>query len=220
MKDTIPVITLDGPAASGKGTIAERIATELGFHYLDSGALYRIATYAALKRHIDLDDHDKLVALVQDLKPRFEQGEIWLDGERITTEIRSERVSSATSQVAAVPAVRTALTALQLAAARAPGLVADGRDMGTVIFPNAALKVFMTASARVRAERRYKQLLARGESADLEAITADLEARDLRDSQRSTAPLKPAPDAHILDTSAMSIEEVVKKILLWWTERA
>lgn len=220
MTQPIPVITLDGPAASGKGTIAERIAEALGFHYLDSGALYRIATYAALRDEVALDDEAALTALAQSLAPRFENGRIYLDGEDITSVIRSERVSAATSRVATVPGVRQALTALQVNAAQLPGLVADGRDMGTVIFPNATLKVFMTASAQVRAERRYKQLIGRGEAADLAAITADLVARDERDSHRATAPLKPAEDAKLLDTSAMSIEEVVKKILSWWNERA
>lgn len=219
MTNNIPVITIDGPAASGKGTIAERVAQALGFHYLDSGALYRIATYAALKRGIALDDLEALTALTQTLRPQFRQGEIELDGERITDLIRTEAVSAATSKVASVPGVRAALTVLQKSAAQAPGLVADGRDMGTVIFPDAQLKIFMTASTRVRAERRYKQLLTRGDAADLEAIERDLRERDERDSHRATAPLKPAEDALILDTSEMGIEAVVKKILLWWKER-
>ena len=211
MTDCIPVITLDGPAASGKGTIASRVADALGFHYLDSGALYRIATLDALSKGIDLDD-------AQGLSPVFEGGRILLDGRDVTTAIRAEEVSSATSRVAVVPGVRAALFALQKNAARLPGLVADGRDMGTVVFPEAPLKVFMTATARVRAERRYCQLLERGETADLEALTADLEERDRRDSQRATAPLKPAEDARLLDTSCMGIEEVVKKVLEWWDE--
>ena len=198
MTDCIPVITLDGPAASGKGTIASRVADALGFHYLDSGALYRIATLDALSKGIDLDDAQALTAAAQGLSPVFEGGRILLDGRDVTTAIRAEEVSSATSRV--------------------PGLVADGRDMGTVVFPEAPLKVFMTATARVRAERRYCQLLERGETADLEALTADLEERDRRDSQRATAPLKPAEDARLLDTSCMGIEEVVKKVLEWWDE--
>ena len=209
MTDCIPVITLDGPAASGKGTIASRVADALGFHYLDSGALYRIATLDALSKGIDLDDAQALTAAAQGLSPVFEGGRILLDGRDVTTAIRAEEVSSATSRVAVVPGVR---------AARLPGLVADGRDMGTVVFPEAPLKVFMTATARVRAERRYCQLLERGETADLEALTADLEERDRRDSQRATAPLKPAEDARLLDTSCMGIEEVVKKVLEWWDE--
>ena len=218
MTDRISVITLDGPAASGKGTIAERVAQALGFHYLDSGALYRIATLNALKKGVPLDDAAALTAAAEQLAPRFEGGRILLDGEDVTTAIRSEEVSAATSRVAVVPGVRAALFALQKNAARLPGLVADGRDMGTVVFPDAPLKVFMTASARVRAERRYRQLIGRGETADLEALTRDLEERDRRDSQRATAPLRPAEDAKVLDTSEMGIEEVVKKVLLWWDE--
>ena len=186
MTDSIPVITLDGPAASGKGTIASRVADALGFHYLDSGALYRIATLDALSKGIDLDDAQALTAAAQRLSPVFEGGRILLDGRDVTTAIRAEEVSAATSRVAVVPGVRAALFALQKNAARLPGLVADGRDMGTVVFPEAPLKVFMTATARVRAERRYRQLLERGETADLEALTADLEERDRRDSQRAT----------------------------------
>lgn len=218
MTDSIPVITLDGPAASGKGTIAARVAGALGFHYLDSGALYRIATLDALSRGVDLDDADALTNAAQKLAPVFEADRIFLNGRDVTTAIRAEEVSAATSRVAVVPGVREALFALQKNAARLPGLVADGRDMGTVVFPDAPLKVFMTATAKVRAERRYRQLIGRGEVADLAALTADLEERDRRDSQRATAPLKPASDARILDTSDMGIEEVVKKVLEWWDE--
>ena len=218
MTDSIPVITLDGPAASGKGTIAARVAGALGFHYLDSGALYRIATLDALSRGVDLDDADALTNAAQKLAPVFEADRIFLNGRDVTTAIRAEEVSAATSRVAVVPGVREALFALQKNAARLPGLVADGRDMGTVVFPDAPLKVFMTATAKVRAERRYRQLIGRGEVAGLAALTADLEERDRRDSQRATAPLKPASDARLLDTSDMGIEEVVKKVLEWWDE--
>ena len=219
MTDTIPIITIDGPAASGKGTIAERVAKALHFHYLDSGALYRITTYAALKKGIPLDDVRALTELVGSLEPRFENGKIYLDGEEVTTAIRRPEVSTATSQVATIAEVRAALHHLQVKTAQRPGLVADGRDMGTVVFPQATLKVFMTASVKVRAQRRYLQLQARGEAADLAALTKELEERDLRDSQRKTAPLKPAEDAKILDTSDLGIEEVVKKILTWWDEQ-
>lgn len=215
---TIPVITLDGPAASGKGTIAERVALALGFHYLDSGALYRIATLAAMRAGVPLDDPAALEACASKLAPVFKEGRIFLEGEDVTTAIRAESVSAATSRVAVVPGVRRALFELQRRAAREPGLVADGRDMGTVVFPEARLKIFLTATPRVRAERRYAQLVARGETADLEALTADLAERDRRDTQRAEAPLKPATDARILDTSAMGIEEVVKKVLAWWDE--
>ena len=215
--NTIPVITLDGPAASGKGTVAELVARELGFHYLDSGALYRIATLAALKAGVDPADSGGLTAVAEKLSPVFENGRILLEGEDVTLAIRSEEVSRATSKVAVVPGVRRALFDLQRRAARAPGLVADGRDMGTVVFPEAPLKVFLTASARVRAERRYKQLTARGETADLDLLTKDLEERDRRDRERAEAPLKPAADARLLDTTEMGIEEAVKKVLDWWT---
>lgn len=215
--NTIPVITLDGPAASGKGTVAELVARELGFHYLDSGALYRIATLAALKAGVDPADSEGLTAVAEKLSPVFENGRILLEGEDVTLAIRSEEVSRATSKVAVVPGVRRALFDQQRRAARAPGLVADGRDMGTVVFPEAPLKVFLTASARVRAERRYKQLTARGETADLDLLTKDLEERDRRDRERAEAPLKPAADARLLDTTEMGIEEAVKKVLDWWT---
>lgn len=215
--NTIPVITLDGPAASGKGTVAELVARELGFHYLDSGALYRIATLAALKAGVDPADSEGLTAVAEKLSPVFENGRILLEGEDVTLAIRSEEVSRATSKVAVVPGVRRALFDLQRRAARAPGLVADGRDMGTVVFPEAPLKVFLTASARVRAERRYKQLTARGETADLDLLTKDLEERDRRDRERAEAPLKPAADARLLDTTETGIEEAVKKVLDWWT---
>lgn len=215
----IPVITIDGPAASGKGTIAARVACALGFHYLDSGALYRLATYAALRDGVALDDASALEKTARGLSPVFDGERILLDGDDVTTAIRAESVSAATSQVAAIPEVRRALFDLQRSFARLPGLVADGRDMGTVVFPQAQLKVFLTASARVRAERRYRQLLERGEQADLEALARDLEARDKRDRERAAAPLRPAEDARALDTSEMDIAAVEKKVLEWWRER-
>ena len=218
MTDCIPVITLDGPAASGKGTIASRVADALGFHYLDSGALYRIATLDALSKGIDLDDAQALTAAAQGLSPVFEGGPPPPGARAGTGAPRPGEGPPAPGRGAGGPGVRAALLARQKTAARLPGLVADGRDMGTVVFPEAPLKVFMTATARVRAERRYCQLLERGETADLEALTADLEERDRRDSQRATAPLKPAEDARLLDTSCMGIEEVVKKVLEWWDE--
>lgn len=219
MTESIPVIAIDGPAASGKGTIAGRVAEALGFHYLDSGALYRLATLAALKAGAALDDAAALEREAAAMAPVFEGGRILLKGEDVTQAIRSESVSAATSKVAAVPGVRRALFDLQRRAAQAPGLVADGRDMGTVVFPEAELKVFLTASARVRAERRYKQLLERGEAADLDALTKDLEERDRRDRERAEAPLRAAPGAFILDTSDMGIEDAVKKVLGWWSSR-
>lgn len=217
--EKIPVIAIDGPAASGKGTIAGLVAKELGFHYLDSGAIYRLATLAAMKAGVSLEDPAALERTARAMQVAFKDGRIFLGGEDVTTAIRSEEVSAATSRVATVPGVRQALFEKLRAAAVAPGLVADGRDMGTVVFPEADLKVFMTASAKVRAERRYAQLAARGEAADLAALTADLEARDKRDRERAAAPLKPAEDAKLLDTSDMPIDEVVKKVLQWWCAR-
>lgn len=217
MKHLVPIITLDGPAASGKGTVAELVARKLGFHYLDSGALYRVATLAAIRSGVPLDDDRALEACAAGLAPVFADGRILLDGEDVTLAIRSEEVSRATSRVAAVPGVRRALFELQHRAARMPGLVADGRDMGTVVFPEAALKVFLTASARVRAERRFKQLEARGETPNLDLLTKDLEERDRRDQERESAPLRPAEDAKLLDTTSMGIDEAVKKVLLWWS---
>ena len=213
---TVPVITIDGPAASGKGTIAERAAKTLGFHYLDSGALYRLAALASLEAGIDLSDGPAAEAVARNLKPLFRDSRIWLEGSDVTEAIRTEKVGVAASQVAAIPGVRKALFDLQRNAAEAPGLVADGRDMGTVVFPEAPLKIFMTASAAVRAERRAKQLEARGLKADRAALTRDLEEGDRRDRERAAAPLKPAEDAKLLDTSDMTIDEVVKKVLDWW----
>ena len=213
---TVPVITIDGPAASGKGTIAERVAATLGFHYLDSGALYRLTAVAALEAGVATDDAEGLEKLARSLRPTFRNSKIYLNDRDVTLAIRTEEAGVVASHVAAVPGVRQALFDLQRNAAVAPGLVADGRDMGTVVFPEAPLKVFMTASAAVRAARRAKQLAARGQTADLEALTRDLEERDRRDRNRATAPLKPAEDAHELDTSEMTIEEVVKKVLEWW----
>lgn len=212
----VPVITIDGPAASGKGTIAERVAAALGFHYLDSGALYRLAALSALEAKADFTEPAALEAVARSLKPVFRDGSVWLGGRDVGSAIRTEEVGAAASKVAAVPGVRAALYDLQRSAALAPGLVADGRDMGTVVFPEAPLKVFMTASAAVRAERRARQLEARGEKADRAALTRDLEARDRRDRERAAAPLKPAADARELDTSDMGVEEVVKKVLDWW----
>lgn len=215
---SVPVITIDGPAASGKGTIAERVAAELGFHYLDSGALYRLAALAAIRAGASFEDPEALVRAAESLEPVFSGGRILLAGEDVTDAIRAEEVGVAASRSAAVPGVRRALFELQRRAAREPGLVADGRDMGTAIFPDAPLKIFMTASARVRAERRARQLEARGQTADREALTRDLEERDRRDRSRAASPLRPAEDARLLDTSEMGIDEVVKKVLSWWRE--
>ena len=212
-----PVIAIDGPSASGKGTIASRVAKELGFHYLESGALYRIVALLSLRE--DTLDEKRLVELAEDMDVAFEEGDILLGDESITDKVRSEPVGNRASEVAKVPALRQALLKRQRAFRQAPGLVADGRDMGTVVFPDAELKVFLTASAEVRAERRYKQLIEKGIDANLRALSRDLRDRDERDAKRAVAPLVPAPDSQVLDSSALSIDEVVARIVGWWRER-
>jgi len=209
----IPVITIDGPSASGKGTVAERVARALGFHFLDSGALYRLTALAAQKVGVALDDEAGVAKLAAALPARFDGGAVWLADENVTDAIRAEAVGEGASKVAALPAVRAALFERQRAYRQAPGLVADGRDMGTVIFPEAVAKVFLTASAEARAERRYKQLIEKGNSASLPALVADMQARDARDAARAVAPLKPAPDALLLDTTHMDIESAVQAVL-------
>ena len=215
----VPVIAIDGPTASGKGTVAARLASILGFRYLDSGALYRLVALAALERGVSPDNGDGLAALASAMRPRFFDGRIELDGREVTDAIRTEEVSRMASRVAVHPAVRTALLGLQLGFRRAPGLVADGRDMGTVVFPSASLKVFLTASVEARAERRYKQLIEKGLAANMRDLLADLRARDERDSNRAASPLRPAEDAYRLDSSTLSVDEVVAQILAWYRER-
>jgi 3-phosphoshikimate 1-carboxyvinyltransferase len=214
----LPVICIDGPTASGKGTLASEVAHRLGYHYLDSGALYRIAAFAATRAGLALDDaHEQAIAqLAEKLPVRFTAGRIFLGEMDVTDAIRTEEAGMNASKVSALPAVRTALVALQHSFRRLPGLVADGRDMGTVIFPGATMKVFLTATAAHRAERRYKQLISKGIPAKIESLRADLEARDLRDSSRAVAPLKPAQDALLLDNSHQTIEESVMQVLQWW----
>ena len=212
-----PVIAIDGPSASGKGTIASRVAKQLGFHYLESGALYRIVALLSLRE--DTLDEKRLVQLAEDMDVAFEEGDILLGDESITDKVRSEPVGNRASEVAKVPALRQALLKRQRAFRQAPGLVADGRDMGTVVFPDAELKVFLTASAEVRAERRYKQLIEKGIDANLRALSRDLRDRDERDAKRAVAPLVPAPDSQVLDSSALSIDEVVERIVGWWREK-
>jgi len=214
----IPVICIDGPTASGKGTLASRVATQLGYHYLDSGALYRITAYAALQAGLTLEaaDEARIANLARTLPVRFEGDTVWLGSENVSDAIRTEQAGMNASKVSVLPAVRTALVALQHSFQRLPGLLADGRDMGTVIFPDAPLKVFLTASAAQRAERRHKQLISKGISTTLDTLRADLEARDARDSSRSVAPLKPAQDAVSLDNSSLSIEASVDQVLNWW----
>jgi 3-phosphoshikimate 1-carboxyvinyltransferase len=217
----IPVICVDGPTASGKGTLAAELARRLGYHFLDSGALYRITALAAARAGISLDSHgeDAIAALVPTLDIHFGPDHIFLAGDDVGDLVRSETTGMNASRVSTLPKVRAALIDLQHARQRLPGLVADGRDMGTIIFPQAKLKVFLTASAAKRAERRHKQLISKGISTTLAALRADLEARDARDSSRSTAPLKPAQDALLLDNSDLTVEQSVKTVLNWWHGR-
>jgi 3-phosphoshikimate 1-carboxyvinyltransferase len=215
----VPVITVDGPTASGKGTLAAALAARLGYHTLDSGSLYRTAALAALQDGIAPDDESALARLAAMLDLRFDGSSVVLRGRGVSDELRSEDVGSLASRIAALPAVREALHGLQLAFRRAPGLVADGRDMGTVIFPGAALKVFLTASAAQRASRRHKQLISKGIQAKLDDLRVELEVRDARDKSRSVAPLRAAEDALSLDNSALSIEESVDVVLGWWQQR-
>jgi 3-phosphoshikimate 1-carboxyvinyltransferase len=217
----IPVICIDGPTASGKGTVAAAVAQRLGYRFLDSGAMYRITALAALRAGLAISpEHEaRIAALAQTLPVRFEGGRVWLGSDDVTEAIRTEEAGMNASRVSALPAVRGALVDLQHSFQRLPGLVADGRDMGTVIFPDAPLKVYLTASAACRAERRYKQLISKGFSANIADLRADLEARDARDSTRSVAPLKPAQDALVLDNSDLTIEQAVEKVLAWWQER-
>ena len=212
----IPVICIDGPTASGKGTLASLTAHRLGYHYLDSGALYRLTAYAAGRAGVSLDDAAGVAAVAAALPVRFSGEQVLLAGEDVSDAIRTESAGMAASQVSVHAPVRAALLALQRGFRQLPGLVADGRDMGTVIFPDAALKVFLTASARCRAERRHKQLISKGISATLADIVQDLEARDLRDSSRQSAPLKPAQDAKPLDNSELTIEKSTDLVMNWW----
>ena len=212
----IPVITIDGPTASGKGTVAQRVAQHLGFHYLDSGALYRLTALSVIRHQTSFNDEHAIAKLAEKLPCNFAGDEIWLGNENVTNAIRAEEVGNMASRIAALPTVRRALTFLQLSFRKAPGLVADGRDMGTVIFPHAVLKIFLTASVEARAERRYKQLIGKGFSANMDALLKDLRERDARDSNRAIAPFKPAEGAHILDTSNMTADEAVAQVLQWY----
>ncbi|HIA58634.1 MAG TPA: (d)CMP kinase [Gammaproteobacteria bacterium] len=211
------VITIDGPSASGKGTVAARVAEALGFSLLDSGALYRVLGIAARKQQLNLDDHQQLAQLAADLKIEFGNagpGSVWLNGEDVSLEIRTDAASKLASEVGAIPAAREALLQRQLEFRQPPGLVADGRDMGTIVFPNAELKIFLTASPEERAQRRYKQLIAKGIGAILPDLLRELKSRDERDSQRAVSPLRPAADATILDTTRLTIDEVVTRVLV------
>ena len=212
-----PVIAIDGPSASGKGTIASRVAKQLGFHYLESGALYRLIALLSLRE--GTVEEKALARLAEEMDVVFDDGEIVLADEVVTEKIRSEPVGIRASEAAKVPALRQALLKRQRAFRRPPGLVADGRDMATVVFPDADLKVFLTATPEIRAERRYKQLIEKGIDANLRALSRDLLDRDERDAKRAVAPLVPAPDSQVLDSSALSIDEVVDRIVGWSRER-
>jgi cytidylate kinase len=213
---SIPVIAIDGPSASGKGTVAARVAAALGWHYLDSGAIYRLAALAATHRGLLLDNEAGVAVVAAALDAAFVEGVILLDGEEATDAIRAESVGEGASRVAALPSVRAALLQRQRDFARAPGLVADGRDMGSVVFPGSPLKIFLTASAEERASRRYKQLIAKGESVNIRQILQDIEQRDARDRARTVAPLHQLPDARLLDTTKLTIEQAVQQVLDWW----
>ena len=214
----VPVLALDGPSGSGKGTIARRAAAALGWHLLDSGALYRLVGLAADRKGMDLADEEAVAALASGLAVKFgadDEGNerIWLDGEDVTADVRTEETGRLASTVAALPAVRAALMDLQKSFRQAPGLVADGRDMGTQVFPDAAVKVFLTATPEERARRRYKQLKDKGIGVSLTALSRDIADRDRRDSERAVAPLRPADDAYVLDSSNKTIEEVTQEVL-------
>ncbi len=219
---SIPVITIDGPSGSGKGTVAVRIAEKLDFTLLDSGALYRSVGIAALRGGIDLRDHQQIAELARHLNIEFgvsTPDSVWLDGEDVSLEIRTDIGSELASQIGAIPAAREALYERQLAFRKAPGLVADGRDMGTVVFQDAIIKIYLTARPEERAQRRYKQLIDKGIDASLADLLRDLKERDARDSERPISPLKPAKDAVVLDTTDLHIDQVVEQVLDLVSER-
>lgn len=215
----VPVITIDGPTASGKGTVAREVAYRLGFHFLDSGMLYRITALLALRKSLSPTGESALVQAVEKMQCRFSGGNVLLSGEDVTEAIRQEEVGLMASQVASIPAVRSALFDRQLRFRQPPGLVADGRDMGTVVFPDADMKVFLTASAEARAERRYKQLIEKGISANIASLRDDLLERDRRDMERAVAPLVSAEDAFHLDTSDIDAKEAIERVMKWYRER-
>ena len=212
----IPVITIDGPSGSGKGTVATLTAKDLGFRLLDSGALYRSLAVSAIKREVNLEDHQQLADLARCLNIEFDlfnSGSVWLDGEDVSLSIRTDIVSKAASLLGTIPAVRTVLHEQQLAFRKKPGLVADGRDMGTVVFPDALVKIYLTARLEERVQRRYKQLIDKGINATLPHLLRDLKERDAKDSERPIPPLKPAKDAVVLDTTDLRVDQVVQLVM-------
>lgn len=218
---TVPVIAIDGPSASGKGTVAAKVAAALGYHYLDSGALYRLVTLAALRTPgVDPDDEEALARIAGSMQVEFGEGVVKLSGADVTQALRTEDVSGLASKVAARPSVRGALLERQRSFRRPPGLVADGRDMGSIVFPDAPLKVFLTADVATRAQRRYKQLKEKEMYAKMPDVVEELRRRDARDSNRPVAPLRHYPDATFLDTTGLSVDEAVQKVLDWWREKA
>jgi cytidylate kinase len=221
---SVPIATIDGPSSSGKGTISRIVASRVGWNLLDSGALYRLVALGGILRNLDPDDVEEHVAVARSMRVEFGSvgsGEehVLLDGKDVTHKIRTQQAGAGASRVAAWPAVRSALTDRQRSFAQLPGLVADGRDMGTVIFPEAQLKVFLTASAEERAQRRHKQLIEKGSAASLAALSREIAERDLRDSTRQVAPLRPAADAQLLDSTGLSIDAVVERVLALGRER-
>ena len=214
-----PVITIDGPTASGKGTVAALVAAHLGWQVLDSGALYRLTALACMRQGVDTNDIDAVAQVARQLDVRFDQSRCFLGTEDVTDALRAENIGLLASQVAAYPAVRDALLARQRDFQQGAGLVADGRDMGTVVFPDAPLKIFLVADVQSRAQRRYNQLIEKGVSANLLDLLADLQARDLRDTNRAVAPLKAAPDAYIIDSTTLSINDTVDQVLQYWAKK-
>lgn len=214
----IDVIAIDGPVASGKGSVSAGVARALGFHVLDSGALYRLTGLSCVLNGVSLNDEEAVTQTAKNLKPLFKDGLIFLEGKDVTDAIRTEEAGLNASKIAAYPAVRKALFELQRSSAVAPGLVADGRDMGSVVFPDACLKIFLTASAESRAQRRYNQLKEKGISSNIGDLVSDLKERDRRDMERSVAPLKPAEGARILDSSHLTLQETIDQVLRWYQE--